>query len=98
MQTQNLTPKRKAPESWHVPDFQTRIQGIPCGVVVTHYTPGSPMQITGWGFGDALPPEDPECEWFLTDRKGYEAPWLERKLTREDRKTIDREVFDNAGE
>lgn len=28
---------------------------------------GKPMVITGWGFGDAEPPEPPEFEWEARD-------------------------------
>lgn len=64
--------------------FATRVAGIPCICEVTYYTEGAPMRITGTGFGDAEPPEEPEFEYRILDRKGKPAPWLEAKLTDND--------------
>jgi hypothetical protein len=33
-------------------------------------------------------------EWELRDRRGYPAPWLERKLTQSDRAAIEQEIAD----
>ena len=52
------------------------------------------MRITGSGYGDADPPEPAEFEFRLLDRKGYPAPWLEDKLTREDHSRL-QEEFEN---
>lgn len=60
--------------------FATQINGIPCLCRVDFYSPGSPMRITGTGYGDAEPPEYEEFEFTVLDRKGYKAPWLARKL------------------
>lgn len=62
-------------------EFQTKVCGIPCTVVVTLYRAAIPMRIYGSGFGDCDPPEPEEFEFHLLDRKGYPARWLERKLT-----------------
>lgn len=64
--------------------FETRVHGIPCQCKVVQYYPALPMRITGSGFGDADPPEPKEIQIQLLDRKGREAPWLERKLKDED--------------
>lgn len=64
--------------------FTTKISGIPCQCEVIGYFPASPMCITGSGFGDADPPEFEDIEYQILDRKGYNAPWLSKKLTRED--------------
>jgi hypothetical protein len=85
-----------APEQY-TPDFYTRVQNIPCGVVVTHFVPYTPMRITGWGFGDALPPEGPECEFLLTDRRGYRAKWLSELMSIDDVQRIEKEIETNAG-
>lgn len=61
-------------------DVDLRVSGIPCGAVITNYIAGVPMLITGSGFGDAEPPEPEEVEFFLIDRKGYPAKWLEKKV------------------
>lgn len=60
--------------------FDTRVAGIPCVCEVINRTPYVPMRITGSGFGDADPPEGGEFEFNILDRKGYPAPWLEKKL------------------
>lgn len=60
--------------------FTTRIAGIPCQCQVIRYNAGLPMRITGWGFGDAEPPEPEEFEFEILDRRGRRAKWLERKV------------------
>ena len=62
-------------------EFQTKVCGIPCTVVVTLYHKAIPMRIRGTGFGDCDPPEPEEFEFHLLDRRGYPAKWLEAKLT-----------------
>ena len=69
--------------------FQTKVCGIPCTVVVTLYRKAVPMRIYGSGMGDCDPPEPEEFEFQLLDRKGYPAPWLEKKLTPQ----LEEEVF-----
>lgn len=50
-------------------DFETRVSGIPCGVVIEN---------------------DPdELLYFLVDRHGYPAKWLEKKLTKADHDNIE---------
>lgn len=50
-------------------DFETRVAGIPCGVVIEN---------------------DPdELLYFLVDRHGYPAEWLEKKLTKADHDKIE---------
>jgi len=51
------------------PDFETRVAGIPCGVVIENN------------------PE--ELLYFLVDRLGYPAQWLEKKLTKADHDKIE---------
>ena len=72
-------------------DFDTTVQGIPCGVVVTHYldVPGSfsrnaASDVDYYGFT--------ECDWHIVDRRGRKAEWLERKLSEEDERRISKEV------
>lgn len=36
-------------------------------VEITSYRPAEPMIITGWGYGDAEPPEPAEWEWDARD-------------------------------
>ena len=39
---------------------------------VTKVTKGKPMTITGWGYGDAEPPEPDEIEFEIIDEEGFE--------------------------
>lgn len=72
--------------------MKTRIAGIPCEVELTYYVAPRPMEITGTGFGDAIPPELEEIEFKVLDRKGYPAPWLEAKLADADVERIESEL------
>lgn len=72
-------------------DFETTVCGIPCGVVITHYldVPGSfnrnaNSDVDYYGLT--------ECDWYLVDRKGYKAKWLEKKLTNKDIDRINYEI------
>lgn len=68
------------------PDLETRIAGIPAGVVLESYYPGTNHPITS----ASLEPNDAEeIEWFVVDRRGYPAPWLEDKLGRDERNEIE---------
>jgi len=75
-------------------EFEDRVAGIPCLIVVTYWEPYVPAQISG-------PPEycypaEGGCgEWEVRDRRGRPAPWLERKLTEAERERIDQAVFDH---
>lgn len=55
----------------------TTIAGIPCQVSVTHF---EPYDAGSWD----EPPSGGEIEFDVYDRKGYRAPWLERKVTEDD--------------
>jgi len=35
-------------------------------VELDYYNPGAPMRITGWGFGDAEPPEPEDMDYRVT--------------------------------
>jgi len=66
-----------------VGDFETRIQGIPCQIVIDFYerTPGSynynaPSDLDYYGYLD--------CNFTVLDRKGYPAEWLAKKMTADD--------------
>jgi len=77
-------------------DFETTVCGIPCGVVVDRYQSGRPWRqhcFPGAGPGDCDPPEPPEAEWHLVDRKGYTAAWLQEKMTQRDIDNIESEIF-----
>ena len=63
----------------HEATFETTVAGIPCGIVVTNYnevkgdkgTWASDVDYYGYV----------ERDFFIVDRKGYKAPWLEKKVT-----------------
>ena len=73
--------------------MNTRISGIPCQVLITCYYPARPANFRGspdrW-----TPPEPEEISFQVLDRRGRVAPWLEVKLTEDDRKRIIKELYD----
>ena len=68
--------------------------GTVVDVTVTHYEPGSPMVITGWGFGDAEPPEPEYLEWEYVayDEDGNVT---DRELTAKDEDMIETHLREN---
>ena len=70
--------------------IETRISGIPCIVEITSYYPAR----SGKWFrdGSCAAPEYEELEFVVLDRKGYPAPWLERKMDDHDRNRIVEEL------
>jgi len=73
--------------------FSSRIAGIPCGILVTWYSPGTNYLITS----ASLEPNDPEeFEFEVLDRKGYPAQWLADKLTDDDEERIFEEFKDET--
>jgi hypothetical protein len=75
--------------------MQTRIAGIPCTVDYTIRGKYKPAKI------DAPPEfcyeaEYPDVEFTVCDRNGRPAPWLERKMTDEDRQRIEVEILEDA--
>lgn len=68
-----------------IPDFETKIAGIPAGILVTYFAAGTNRPINS----ASLEPNDPdEIEYKVLDRKGYPANWLEEKITPEDEDRI----------
>lgn len=76
------------PSVRHTPDSDTNVAGIPCGVVVTHRGFDRPPVLRA-DPNDCAAPEYESPEWFLVDRNGYPAEWLERKVSADDRARID---------
>jgi len=71
---------RKYPET-----FQTKVNGIACGVHVHYYDPGTHRPI----HSASLEPNDPEeFEFSLLRKSGTINRWLESKLTEEDYERI----------
>ena len=73
----------------HKANFDTTVSGIPCGVVVTHFLKVHPDRgaDSDWDYYGYT-----ESEWFLVDRKGYKAAWLEKMLDDDDKIRISEEV------
>ena len=73
--------------------MNTRISGIPCQVEVTRFYKYRAATI--WGHPDGWAPAEPEeISFQVLDRRGRAAPWLEEKLTEDDRKRIIKELYD----
>lgn len=70
-------------------DFETKVAGIPCGVVVLEY-----RNVSGWSSNPEMAePDDHEFEFILVNTRGYRAHWLERKLTGSDYRRIETEYL-----
>lgn len=64
-----------------------RVQGIPAQARLLSY---SPFRDGRRGHPDSWLPDEPEyLEYEILDRRGYSAPWLERKLAPQDRADIE---------
>ena len=73
--------------------MDTRIANIPCKVEITCYY--KYRAATLWGHPDGWAPSEPEeLSFRVLDRRGRVAPWLEEKLTEDDRKRIIKELYD----
>ena len=69
--------------------FDSHIQGIPCEIEVTSY---APIVHSCRSLDPRRDSYDPgEFEFEVRDRRGYAAPWLEAKMTQEDRQRIEDE-------
>lgn len=67
-------------------EFPTSVAGIPCIARITSY---SPYRNNMRGHIDDWLPDDPEeIEFDILDQRGRPAPWLERKVTDQDRDRI----------
>ena len=71
-------------------DFQTSVQGVPCIVQVMHhsYIEPDPHADSSEDFDGGW-----ELDWHLCDLRGAPAPWLEAKLTDEDRERVEYEII-----
>ena len=80
-----------------------RVRGIPATAYVTAYSPGTPARRglhcgrTGALIDPGEPPEPPEVEYDLRDRRGYPAPWLERMMGGDDWDAVTGQVLSSAG-
>lgn len=71
--------------------LDTTISGIPCQIKVTHYSPGQEPRYSG-AWEDDDPPDSPEIEFDVLDRRGRPAPWLAKKMTTKDEERICLEI------
>ena len=71
-------------------EVQAEVHGQDCIAVLVHYTPEQPMVITGWGYGDAIPGDPGEMDWYLVVGD-QSASWLEKLLTDADIRRIESE-------
>lgn len=70
--------------------MKTKIAGIPCEIEVLHWfkqKPLGPSCDSDWDAMGYL-----ECEFSVLDRRGRHAPWLEAKMTEDDRDRIINEL------
>ena len=78
--------------------LHTTIQGIPCQIEITNYSPGRPggppASVPLRSYMDIVPPEDEEIEFEVRDRKGYRAKWLENKIDEDLRSELEIEIRD----
>ena len=78
----------------YTPDFNTKVCGIPCGVVVESYHKTEPT----YSCMAETPEEyygDLEIEYFLVDRKGYRANWLQNKMDQYDKEELEIQIVDH---
>lgn len=62
--------------------FPSRVNGIPCQVQITHFSPFIPAKT--WGPPETCyEAEGGELEFSLLDRRGRHAAWLERYISPE---------------
>lgn len=72
--------------------MQTHISGIPCQIEVIHFLKQKPLGPRCDSDWDAL--GYVEIEFNVLDRRGYPAPWLERKMTDADIQRIESEILE----
>ena len=75
-------------------EFASTVCGIPCIVRVKYWDAYVPAQTSGPP-ERCYPSEGGEGDWEILDRRGRPAPWLDNKLTDDDRYRIDTEVFNH---
>lgn len=77
--------------------IEATVQGIPCLIKVTHFSPGRPGRYHGPA-EDCYPDEDPEFSYDILDRRGRPAPWLARKATDADHNKISELILEAIAE
>jgi hypothetical protein len=77
-------------------DIDSNVQGIPCGIKVDRCFVNEPMGPSADSDWDCYGYS--EIEFTVLDRKGYEAPWLQAKLTDDDIDRIEIEILESMKE
>lgn len=67
-------------------EIDTTIQGIPCQILIGSYHKQKPLGTRADSDVDAR--GYVEAEYTILDRKGYQAKWLERKMTQDDHENV----------
>lgn len=68
-----------APPKRQTADYKLVVCGIPCGAVITSYSPGYPAKLNALP-EDCYPAEDAEIEFYIVDKNGYRAEWIMNKM------------------
>lgn len=74
-------------------NMETKINGIPCTVDYTIRGKYIPAKVNA-DPDSCYEAEYPEVEFTVCDRNGRPAPWLEAKMTDEDRQRIENEILE----
>lgn len=75
-------------------EIESTVCGIPCIIKVTDWEPYRPAVLHA-DPARSYPEEGGSGDWEILDRKGRPAPWLERKLTPNERVRIEHDIFDH---
>ena len=77
-------------------DFETTVSGIPCGIRIDNFFYQKPQpwnDASDWDCEGGC-----EIEFSVLDLKGYEAPWIQKKLTPSDILRIELKIIDECEE
>jgi len=78
-------------------DFDSTVSGIPCGIRIDTVE----IHKGNYSWNAACPEEYngySDIEFTVLDRSGYEAPWLQAKLTDDDTARIESEIIESLKE
>lgn len=76
-------------------DLETTVAGIPCGAVVIDITVVAPWRGSAYSCPSDLDYYGfEEVDFRLVDRKGYQADWLEKKMSDIEREQISIELIE----
>lgn len=81
-------------------DFWSCIQGIPCQIRITDYSPGCAGDHPGMGppmsYASIQAPEPEDWDYEVYDRKGYRARWLEDRISSADEDRITEDFHEHS--